>query len=81
MISAMNSALQGMQQNQLSFARHADRISRWGLENQTTDGPEATISLPQEMVGILQSRQGFVANLAVLKTSDEMLGSLLDVLA
>lgn len=36
-------------------------------------------ALEADLVAQLEARQGFVANLAVFKTSDRMLGSLLDM--
>jgi flagellar hook protein FlgE len=45
-----------------------DRVSRQG------NLPEA------DMVGLLQARKAFLANLAVFKASDRMAGSLLDAL-
>jgi len=81
MITAINSALQGMQRNQQSFANHTERISHWGSPDAGTDSSRATIDLAREMVGVLQSQRGFEANLPVIRAADEMLGSLLDILA
>ncbi len=81
MISAINSALQGMQYNQNAMANHAERISRWGNQDPNTVQAEAPIDLHEEMVGVLQSQRGFEANLPVIRAADEMLGSLIDILA
>jgi hypothetical protein len=81
MISAINSALQGLQQNQKSFGQHADRISRWGSQDPTTTPPDEMINLQEELVGVLQSRRGYEANLPVIRAADEMLGTLLDTFA
>ncbi|MDX2473952.1 MAG: hypothetical protein QNL91_09595 [Candidatus Krumholzibacteria bacterium] len=81
MISAINSALQGLQQNQKSFAQHADRISRWGSQDLATTPPDEMINLQEELVGVLQSRQGYEANLPVIRAANEMLGTLLDTFA
>ena len=75
-VSALASALNGMQTNQRSLARHADRIAGWG-----TSADPGEISLETELVGVLQARRGFEANLAVARAADDMLGSLIDVLA
>lgn len=77
--NAIASALGGMQRNQAALAYHADRISRWGLP--TEDGQPCDIDLATEMVGVLQARRGFEANLPVLRAADEMLGQLIDVFA
>ena len=74
--SALSSALAGLQYNQRSLARHADRIASYG-----GDPPPADVSLEKEMVGVLEARRGYEANLAVVRASDDMIGSLLDVLA
>ncbi|MCB1183353.1 hypothetical protein KDM41_07960 [bacterium] len=81
MINAIHSALQGLQANQQKLAGHADRISRWGTQDLAATAPADRIDLTTEMVGVLQSRRGFEANLPVIRAADEMLGSLLDVLA
>ena len=71
---AMTSALSGLQWNQRSFQRHADQISRVG----TT--PDAELR-PENIAGLMTAERGYEANLAVLRRADDMLGSLLDVLA
>lgn len=81
MISAMNSALQGMQTQRSALAQHADRISRWGTQSSETGTAEPPINIQEEMIGVLQARRGFEANLPVIKAADEMLGSLIDMLA
>ncbi len=81
MIGAINSALQGIQQNQRAMTGHADRISRWGHQDATAFESGKAINLQDEMLGVLQARRGIEANLPVIRAADEMLGSLLDVLA
>jgi len=76
---AMTSALQGIRLNQDALASHADRISRWGAPQ--ADGTVPDIDLAQEMVGVLQARRGMQANVAVIRATDEMLGSLIDIMA
>lgn len=44
------------------------------LTRAATDGP----ALETDMVGLLQAKNGFLANLAVFRSSDRMLGALLD---
>lgn len=79
MLPAINSALQGLAMNQRSLSGHAHRISRWGTDEAAT-GSES-IDLQEELVGVMTSRRGYEANLAVLRTSDEMLGTLIDTFA
>lgn len=76
MIGAINEALSGLQMNQSRFEQHASRIARAGLQ----DGAEP-VDLAGEVVGTNVARRGYEANLAVLRTADEMVGTLLDVLA
>ena len=63
------------------MANHAERISRWGSPVKEPENPGETIDLATEMVGVLQSQRGFEANLPVIRAADEMLGSLIDILA
>lgn len=77
-VGAINAALGGLQRNQAAFSRHADRIASWGLEGAA---PAGDLSLPQEVVGLLAARRGLEANLPVLRAADEMLGTLVDLLA
>ena len=74
--SVFASALNGMQANQRNLARHAERIAGWG-----TSATPGEVSLEHELVGVMQARRGYEANLAVARAADDMLGSLLDVLA
>lgn len=77
--SSINAALQGLQANQKTFLESARRISREGTglspQEGHAPGPEA------DLVGLMTSRRGYEANLQTLRVADEMLGSLLDVLA
>jgi flagellar basal body rod protein FlgG len=75
---AVAAALGGMQRNQDAFARHAHRIANAGAAS--TSGASG-VDLQEELVGVLVARRAWEANLPVLRAADEMLGSLLDVLA
>ncbi len=79
MIHGLNSSLQGLQRNQQDFLKHAERISQWGNSGVGSDGQG--IDVAQEMVGMMSASRGFEANLAVVRAEDEMLGTLLDVMA
>lgn len=50
-----------------------------GVATRVAPSPEAGSSLEADMVGLLQSKNAFLANLAVFKADDQMMGSLLDV--
>jgi len=76
--SIMGTAVQGLQSEQNRFSHHAGKISRWG----TAAAPDqATLNPEREMVGLMQSQRGIEANLAVVRAADDMLGTLIDVLA
>jgi flagellar basal body rod protein FlgC len=75
---AVTTALAGMQRNQDSFARHAHRIANAGGHGATGT---AEIDTHKEMAGVLTSRRGWEANAAVLRAADEMVGTLVDMLA
>ncbi len=79
MISAIQSALQGMQRNQQSMTEHSHRIANFSNSGSSSESPP--VSLPEEMVGMMVSQRGFEANIPVIRAADEMLGSLIDILA
>jgi hypothetical protein len=71
MVNAISQAAQGLDTGFDRLARAADRIARNG----------AGADLAGNMVDMLKSRQDVRANVAVGRTADEMIGTLLDVLA
>lgn len=75
---AVASALGGMQRSQDAFARHAHRIANAGGAN-TPAMP--AVDLHEEMAGVLASRRGWEASAAVLRVADDMVGTLVDMLA
>jgi flagellar hook protein FlgE len=78
MLRSIQHSLVGVQRNQQSFERAADRISRWG----TTDpGAPEGIDLAAEIVQLMEARFGYSANLQVIKAADEMLGTAIDTVA
>ena len=56
------------------LASSAERVSRMG-------DPSADIDLAKEVVEQVSAKQDFRANLAVIRTSNEMTDALLDILA
>ena len=79
MIPAIQSAMQGMHRNQQNMTEHAHRIANFGKTGPSSESPP--VSLPEEMVGMMVSQRGFEANIPVIRAADEMLGSLIDILA
>ena len=73
--SALGSALYGMQTHQRDLARRAERVAAWGTD------AGAGVALERELVGVMEARRGYEANVAVARAADDMLGSLIDVLA
>lgn len=79
MIQAAQSALQGMNRNQNSMVQHSNRISSIGSTDDS--GNQLPVVIHEEMVGMMVSQRGFEANVSVIRTADEMLGTLIDILA
>jgi flagellar basal body rod protein FlgG len=72
-------ALQGLEQAQVQFEHAAAQVT---ASTATSDGtPVDTVDLSQAMVLLLSARNQFEANIAVLKTADEMQRQVFDVLA
>lgn len=56
----------------------ARAVPEGGVAVSITQASRAGHALEEDMVGLLQAKHAFVANLAVFKAQDRMLGSLLD---
>lgn len=69
-MQAMSIAAAGLMSAQSRFEASARRTAAQPLDN-----------LEQEVVERIESETAFKANVAVLKTADEMTGTLLDILA
>jgi hypothetical protein len=76
MLPAIASALNGLATHQRLLEDSARRIARAGWPP-----PAEPVDLARESVQILVARTGYQANLRTIKVADEMLGTLLDVLA
>lgn len=74
MIQALNTAIVGLRAGIDQFNRSAARVSRMNAQN--TD-----VNLAEEMVGQMLSKTAVEANLATIKTADEMQEHLLDTFA
>jgi flagellar basal body rod protein FlgC len=71
MTDALSSALGGLNTQSQRLASSAGRIANMG--NGETD-------LVKETVNIMEAKSLFKANLSVIKTENEMLGDLLDII-
>jgi hypothetical protein len=71
MISALDSALQGIASSIDRLDRAADRVSRQGADS----------DLPRNYLDMIQAKRGVRANAVTVKVADEMTGSLIDILA
>jgi len=79
MIGVLHQAALGIQQNQRRFEQAADDIVR-----STTSGADESASagdLAGAAVRLLTARRGLEACLAVARTGDELLGTVIDTLA
>lgn len=88
-LSGMNAAQAGLQVAAHNIANLSTVGFRRGQVVQSASDPggvttsvsqarQPGASLPEDMVGLLQSRNSFLANLAVFRSGERMLGSLLD---
>ena len=81
-IGAMSHALLGIQQNQRRFERAADDVRRaTTVDQEAVSGSELQPDLTDAALCLLTARRGMEASLAVARSADEMLGTLIDVLA
>ena len=54
-------------------------LASGGASVSLSQAPVAGQSMEADMVGLLQAKNAFLANLAVFRTGDRLMGSLLDV--
>lgn len=73
MISAINRGLSGLGANRAMVNAAAGNLARLN----TTAG--ADVDPAREMVNLMLGQRGFQANIEVIRTAGEMLGSLLDI--
>jgi hypothetical protein len=71
MLGAMDQAVQGMRAGFDRLDRAADRIARHGAEG----------DLAGDMVDLMRARQEVKTNAAVIRTADDTIGTLIDLLA
>lgn len=77
-VSAHNIANLGTDGFQRQQVVQSDSTSG-GASVSLSRAPDAGSSMEADMVGLLQAKNAFLANLAVFRASDRMMGSLLDV--
>ena len=54
-------------------------VASGGVSSSVTRFPESGSSLETDVVGLLQAKYSFLANLSVFRTSEQMMESLMDV--
>ena len=74
MINTVNSARYGIEQAQNKVAKAADSISRFGQE----EGSDT--DFPKDVVDLKVGKAAHEANIAVIKTDDEMKKAVLDII-
>jgi flagellar hook-associated protein FlgK len=79
-MDASSIALQGLQQANTQLNTAAASIVN-AAASSTTSAPVDVVDLSSEMVALMSAQNSFEANLATLKTADQMQQSLIDVTA
>ena len=91
-VSGMNAAQAGLRTSAHNIANLgtegfrrqqtvATEMPNGGVTTTVTRAENIGASMETDMVGLLQSKNAFLANLAVFRTSDRMAGVLLDTVA
>jgi len=89
-LSGMNAAQTSLQANAHNIANLAtsgfrrqqvqqNSVPAGGVSTTLTQASDTGDDMATDLVGLLQSKNAFLANLAVFRTSDRMAGSLLDL--
>jgi flagellar hook protein FlgE len=55
--------------------------SAGGVATSTSQDPQSGNALSTDVLGLIQSKDAFMANLAVFRSGDQLLGSLVDALS
>ena len=80
-IGVLNQAVLGIQRNQRRFERAAGDIVRSTTTGQAPVGGVPTPDYAESVVSLMTAQRGLEACLAVAKVGDEMLGTVIDMLA
>ena len=78
-MNPINAAMEGLARAEGRVERSADRIARSSAE--AADGNEDSVSLSDEMIGLLEGQNAYTMNLQIIKAGAEMEKRLLDILA
>lgn len=79
--NTLATGVQGILDGKMGMQDAASRIARTGTEAPAADTgaqPESTASLAENMVDLRVNQRSAEASVAVVRTADEMLGSLID---
>ena len=79
--SALNSGMQGIQSGVAGMDDAARRIARGGVDGPQGSGGPAAGGVIEPMVDLQLYKRSVEASAQVVKTADETLGSLLDIMA
>jgi hypothetical protein len=79
--SALNSGMQGIQSGVAGMDDAARRIARGGVDGPQGSGGPTEGGIIQPMVDLQLYKRSVEASAQVVKTADETLGSLLDIMA
>ena len=74
----LDTALQGLSRSLDSFSHAADRIAQFPA---SVDPQQDQVSIGDEMVALMVARNGYQANLNIIRTADELDRALLNILA
>jgi hypothetical protein len=74
----LDTALQGPSRSLDSFNHAAERIAQWPA---SVDPQQDQVSLSDEMVALMVARNGYQANLNLIRAADELDRALLNILA
>jgi len=74
-----NSALVGIRTGMQDMQNHARHIANNTIADSSVSGGDASPSLAESLVGLKESQLQVEASIKVIKTLDEVLGTLLDV--
>ena len=80
-IGVLNEALLGIQRNQRRFERAAGDIVRSSTTGQVPVAGAPTPDYAESVVNLMTAQRGLEACLKVAQTGDEMLGTVIDMLA
>jgi flagellar basal body rod protein FlgC len=73
-------AQQGLERAQEKLETTASRVARGTRPAPAPAGPD-NVDLSQEMIALMQARDGFLTNVRAIQSGDEMVQKTLDILA